>query len=274
MKITILSNRDLASCVALNHLLPQLCAHSVRVFLSSRVGKPAANNATPEALDSLKFFEQGLFNNLVFPSVDEAPLPTSPALLTFKGLACFLSAEIEELNEINGADYARFAASEPDLVLSIRYGVILRDAAIAVPAQGVLNLHSGRLPDYKGVMATFRALMNGDSELNMTLHTIDDSGIDTGKIVGYSTLRTVPEKSYLWHVLNLYEGGCQLMADAVAKMTTGASLGGIDQASLVEQGSYYTFPTQVELAEFGEAGLRLVDSAELVDIAGKFTHGK
>ena len=53
-------------------------------------------------------------------------------------------------------------------------------------------------PDYKGVMATFRALMHGDSELNMTLHTIDDSGIDTGKILGYSTLEVDPSRSYLW----------------------------------------------------------------------------
>jgi hypothetical protein len=39
MNITLLGNRDLASCVALNHLLPALSAHRVIVFLSSQVGK-------------------------------------------------------------------------------------------------------------------------------------------------------------------------------------------------------------------------------------------
>ena len=45
MNITLLSNRDLASCVALNHLLPALSAHRVTVFLSSQVGKSAGNSA-------------------------------------------------------------------------------------------------------------------------------------------------------------------------------------------------------------------------------------
>ena len=39
MNITLLCNRDLASCVALNHLLPALAAYRVTVFLSSQVGK-------------------------------------------------------------------------------------------------------------------------------------------------------------------------------------------------------------------------------------------
>ena len=45
MNITLLSNRDLASCVALNHLLPALSAHRVTVFMSSQVGKSAGNSA-------------------------------------------------------------------------------------------------------------------------------------------------------------------------------------------------------------------------------------
>ena len=43
MNITILTNRDLASCFALNRLIPGLAEHQVTVFLSSRVGsKPLA----------------------------------------------------------------------------------------------------------------------------------------------------------------------------------------------------------------------------------------
>ncbi|NBQ73495.1 MAG: formyl transferase, partial [Gammaproteobacteria bacterium] len=37
MNITILTNRDLASCFALNRLIPGLTEHQVTVFLSSRV---------------------------------------------------------------------------------------------------------------------------------------------------------------------------------------------------------------------------------------------
>ena len=124
MNITLLSNRDLASCVALNHLLPALSAHRVTVFLSSQVGKSAGKTNSerrrPESLDTLTFYEQTLVNDIVFPLCDRIGGP-APSLLTFKGLENFLAGPIEELNNINTSDLARFAATTPDLVLSIRY---------------------------------------------------------------------------------------------------------------------------------------------------------
>ena len=287
MNITILSNRDLASCVALNHLLPQLGGHSLRVFLSSRVGQGAAGReraAVPEGLDTLKFIEQDLFNDHLFPLMDRAASGGAGAdsdsqaappgtLLSFRALERYLAAPIELLNDINGEGLARFAKSAPDIALSIRYGVILREDAIAVPRCGVLNLHSGRLPDYKGVMATFRALMNGDSELNMTLHTIDDSGIDTGRILAYSSLAVARERSYLWHVLKLYEGGCRVFAEAALAALSGEAINGVEQASLTERGRYFSFPTQEELLAFSAAGFRLVDSADINESLRLFTGG-
>lgn len=279
MRITVLSNRDLPSCVALNHLLPRLAQHEVRVFLSAQVGAAKSDSeeggrAKPEALSRLKFFEQDLFNQLVFPLVDAATQASmsEPELLTFSGLEKALVEPILELNDINGAGLERFQASAPDLVLSIRYGVILREAAIAVPRHGVLNLHSGLLPDYRGVMASFRALQAGDAELFTTLHTIDDPGIDTGRIIDYSPLKRDPNKSYLWHVINLYRGGCETLAKAVEKIAAGEVLEGRAQANFVNPGAYYSFPTQQELDAFSASGLRLVDTEEITELARRFSN--
>lgn len=273
MNITLLSNRDLASCVALNHLLPALSAHRVTVFLSSQVGKSVGKSDSqqrrPESLDTLTFYEQTLVNDIVFPLCDRLG-GAAPSLLTFKGLEKFLAGPIEELNDINTSGLARFAATTPDLVLSIRYGVILREAAIGIPSLGVINLHSGRLPDYKGVMASFRAMFNGDAELNMTLHTIDDSGIDTGRILAMSSFAVDRRKSYLWHVLGLYEGGCQLLAETVNALGEGQRLEGISQATLENTGSYFTFPTQDELDDFAARGLKLVEGDEIRQVMERF----
>ncbi len=273
MNITVLSNRDLASCVALNYLLPELSAHRVAVFLSSQVGKVASKTAgglrSPEALDTLKFFEQTLVNDIVFPLCDKAEGNTG-RMRTFRGLEGFLAAPILELNDINTSGLPEFTATKPDLVLSIRYGVILRDEAISVPTHGVLNLHSGRLPEYKGVMASFRAMLNGDTKLNMTLHTIDDSGIDSGRILSMSSFQVDQTKSYLWHVLGLYENGCKLMIDAVNNIDRGEPIKGICQATLANTGSYFTFPTQRELDDFTACGLKLVDGDEIRQVMEQF----
>ena len=104
---------------------------------------------------------------------------------------------------------ARIQATEPELIISLRFGLIIRDAVIAIPKHGVINLHSGLLPDYRGVMATFRAMLNGESEIASTLHFIQDSGVDTGDIISTVAVAVEPDKSYLLNVLNLYVGGCE-----------------------------------------------------------------
>lgn len=213
MKITLLTNSDVASYIALNNLVPFLCDHDMTVFLSSEVGSASQ---LPDELKRLKFFEQELFTELLFPALSLSNRETSTELLSFDGIAELTSKPIHESNRINVAEeFALFNRSEPDLVLSIRYGVILQEAVLAVPRYGVLNLHSGLLPAYKGVMATFRAMLNGESEIGTTLHYIDNGTIDTGPIVDTTSMPVDKRRSYLWHVLALYHNSCQLMLDAV-----------------------------------------------------------
>ena len=265
MKITLLTNKDLASCIALNRLVTALTDHELTVFLSAQVGN---TRPLPDGLLQLKFFEQSLFNELIFPLLPPSPGTVMPDLLSFDGIAKMISKPIRELNAINQlAESAEFKNSEPDLVLCIRYGVILQQAVISIPRFGVLNLHSGKLPDYKGVMATFRAMLNGDAEIGTTVHYIDDSGIDTGPIIGTTSMPVDSARSYLWHVLELYKDGCRLLVDAVKAI---ADSGSVPARPQTRSGSYYGFPTEEELTIFAEMGYSLVDPAEIASIAKKF----
>ena len=85
MRITLLTNRDLASNFALNLLLPQLSNnHELHVFCSDRVG---SRNAAP-GLAAASFYEQTLPLELLFPLIDAQP--KHGELLTFRGLNQFL----------------------------------------------------------------------------------------------------------------------------------------------------------------------------------------
>ena len=263
MKITILANKDLASCIALNRLVPLLREHELCIFLSAKVGK---TKNLPQALLDLQFYEQQLFNNIVFPLVAALAVERS-TLSSFDAIAGRIGRSIVELNAINTGDFEQFKSTEPDLVLCIRYGGILQDAVIAVPRFGVVNLHSGLLPQYKGVMATFRAMLNGDVEIGMTLHYIDDSGIDTGRIIGTTAMAVNRSRSYLWHVLALYTDGCNLMSDVVRKIAGSDSLVCRVQTA---DGNYYSFPVEAELAAFADMGFSLVKTDELTAIAKQF----
>lgn len=265
MNIVVLANRDIASNLALNLLLPSLAAnHRVWAFLSDAVG---GGGERPAALHDLKFCEQTLFNELVFPRVDE--LGKRADLCTFKALGAHTMEPIDSLNRVNSPEsLARLGALDADLVLSIRYGGILREAAIALPRLGVINLHSGLLPAYRGVMASFRALLAGEPTLGTTLHYITDPGIDTGGIIAQTEMPVAPERSYLWHVMALYPTACEKLLACVAALAAGESLPVTPQP---EDGQYFSFPDEQELDAFHERGLRLVDAADIVSITQRYT---
>jgi methionyl-tRNA formyltransferase len=272
VNITLLANRDIASNLALNQLLPRLVDHRVTIFLSSQVGKKAGGPTTqlpPQALRDLRFIEQGLFNQLLSPLLaTKQAAAGKPQLLSFAALGEQLGRPLQVLNNINSpAGLATFAASAPELAISIRYGVILRQPVIDVPPLGVVNLHSGLLPDYRGVMASFWALLNGAASLGTTLHYINDASIDTGRIIGHSHLPVNAERSYLWHVLNLYPAGCDMIADLVDQLAQDRAVTTTPQPAA---GSYYTFPTAAELEEFSRRGLHLYDGDELLAFFGQY----
>lgn len=264
MNIVILANRDLASNLALNLLIPELVEkHRLWVFLSAKVGH---STELPPELRELQFFEQTLFNDLLFPALESNEM--GGELLGFGDLGRLVGHEIEILSRPNTKKgLLRLQSVDPDLILCIRYGGILKARALAIPSHGVINLHSGLLPEYKGVMATFRALLHGEGAIGTTLHTIDDATIDTGRIFGHTRIPVAKGRSYLWHVLQLYPGGCRLMLDTVERIRRGEPLAPRPQEG---PGAYYSFPTTADLATFRAAGLALFDVGEITEIAQRY----
>mgnify|MGYP000069984011 FL=1 len=256
MNIVLLLNNDVASNLALNLLLPTLSLHKVSVFLSSKVG---GNTTRPEALQRLAIFEQ----QNVFQMLGEQSKNSSDGdFKNFSEIATEHSLAIEILNDINspvGVDKIR--SLSPDVIISIRYGVILKKPIIDLVKHGVINLHSGALPAYRGVMATFWALLNDEKKLTATLHTITDSTIDTGGVIATATINVQPGKSYLWHVLSLYVGGCRLIEQAINNLSDGCIL---DAAEQSQGGHYYSFPNTEQVTDFVARYGELYQSHEII----------
>jgi methionyl-tRNA formyltransferase len=235
--------------------------HDLTLFLSDKVGKASQK---PDSLKQLEFFEQSLFLDLLYPLVPRQ----KRLLLSFEELANVHGCEVTTLNSPNsGADFQRYENSQPDLVVSIRYGVILKDPVISLPKHGIINLHSGILPGYKGVMATFRAMLNEEKLIGTTLHYITDSSIDQGPVVGKTQFPVDRQKSYLWHVLRLYPEGCRLIARTVDSIEQG---GRVVTTAQMAAGKYYTFPTKDELRSFEELGFRLFDGEEIAEFIREY----
>ncbi len=256
MRITILANRDLAAGYALNMLVDRLDGHDVTIFLSDRIG---SGRKKPAALRALSAYERALLEYFQTRPLPD-PFALSRPLRSFDALGEMTGKPVLTLNRINqGEDFLTYASSQPDLVVSMRYGVILKQPVIDLPSLGVVNLHSGLLPDYRGVMATFRAMMNGEQEQGTTLHYITDDSIDTGPVIGTTCVPLDARKSYLWNMLRLYDGGCERILETIGKLASGEPVPVTAQS---REGTYYTFPSDEELDTFREAGYGLFDPPE------------
>ncbi len=242
MKVLFLGHHDIASLTAISRVALELPDHSHTVWLSTADGDKNPRLAELAAADA------GLCDQFLKGELGVVP---HDAILNRA------NEGFERPNSDEGLKTLRRLA--PDLIVSIRYRKILHDAAIAIPRLGVINLHSGILPDYRGVMATFWAMLDGQSEIGTTLHRITDSGIDTGPILAIDRQAVKPGRSYLSNVLGLYPEGCRSILSIVEKLNAGKPL---DARSQAGEGRYFRAPNEQAVSEFLNRGLKLVDGLE------------
>ncbi len=69
-----------------------------------------------------------------------------------------------------------------DLGICVGFMEILKKEIFEIPKHGILNLHCGKLPKYRGRAPISRAIMNGEKHLIISIHKIDE-GVDSGDIL-------------------------------------------------------------------------------------------
>jgi len=267
MRILLCLNRDFISNIAFNRLRPALQGHAFDVVLSRGIGKRSAPRASE--LEAWSRLEQRLIEHGLYPLLDARP--SEGKFQSFDRLAqASRSRNIMEFDDINraaGLDHVR--TFNPDAIVSIRFGQIFRAPIIEIPRLGIVNLHSGILPDYRGILATFWALLNGEAEIGCTLHYVTDATIDTGPVIGVHRMRAARDKSLLWNIASLYDGGTALLADTLAKLSDGRAIATVAQDA--RSGRTYSYPEEEHVAQFLERGNRLYskdDYAELFALYG------
>lgn len=84
---------------------------------------------------------------------------------------------------VNSPEFLEIVRSfAPDLNVSVSYDQIARRPLLEAAPLGFLNFHAGKLPHYRGKNVVNWALINGETEIGITGHYMDE-GIDTGDIV-------------------------------------------------------------------------------------------
>lgn len=77
---------------------------------------------------------------------------------------------------------SRISAANPDVIIATNWRTWIPPAIFTAPRLGTLNVHDSLLPAYAGFAPLLWALINGESEVGVTAHLMDEN-LDAGDIV-------------------------------------------------------------------------------------------
>jgi methionyl-tRNA formyltransferase len=75
---------------------------------------------------------------------------------------------------------AAIRASKPDLGVVVGT-YVLREEVFGIPRLGSINLHTGKVPEYRGAAPVFWELYNGEGEVGITIHGVV-AALDAGPV--------------------------------------------------------------------------------------------
>lgn len=165
---------------------------------------------------------------------------------------CYSLADLEKkygmkvhaVGNLNSAQAAKVLA-ECGVDLGIVLGTrILKPGTFNVPRLGSINLHKGKVPEYRGMPPGFWELYDGAPSAGVTVHFVD-AGLDTGDIVATGTVPIAPMETPDSLAEKLNQEGERVLAVAVAAIRDGSAA-----AQPQSKGSFKarTKPTLAEMA--------------------------
>lgn len=107
-----------------------------------------------------------------------------------------------------------------DLVLTIGYGVIIKEEILNLPKFGFINLHFSLLPKWRGAAPVQRAIEAGDLTTGVTVFKLD-KGMDTGPIYLQKDL-AITKSATSGSLLNeLSQSGALVVMEALSDIEQG-----------------------------------------------------
>jgi methionyl-tRNA formyltransferase len=109
----------------------------------------------------------------------------------------------------------------PEVVLTISYGRLVKQNELRIPRYGWINLHFSLLPKYRGAAPVQWTIMNGDKRTGVTVFRLDE-GMDTGPILSFRELELTGRENTAELLNQLAEMGAEAVNEAFAELSNGS----------------------------------------------------
>jgi methionyl-tRNA formyltransferase len=156
---------------------------------------------------------------------------------------------------VNDPDFiGRMKSLEPDVIVSVAAPEIFREQILRVPRIACINVHSGRLPKYRGMMPTFWQMRSGEPHVTVTVHEMAER-LDAGAVLGTAECRIEERDSLDRVMVAAKHAGARLLIHVLRELSAGKV-----QPQELDMGdaSYFSFPTRADVLRLRELGHRLI----------------
>jgi methionyl-tRNA formyltransferase len=174
---------------------------------------------------------------------------------TVARLAALHGVPVRIVANVNAADYvADIAGRRPDLLVSVAASQIFEEALLSVPRLDAINVHTGPLPEYRGMLPVFWQLHDGQRSIGITIHTMTPR-IDVGDVL-LSRAVAVPGLRTLDAVIR---HGKRTSARALLEVLHQYHTGSVRREPMsVAPGRYRSFPGRQDAAALRRMGWGLL----------------
>jgi methionyl-tRNA formyltransferase len=113
-----------------------------------------------------------------------------------KELALKHSLEVLQPQKASDDDFCELIKrKEPDLIIVVAFGQILKIDFLNIPRWGVINIHASLLPKYRGAAPIPWVILNNESQTGLTVMHMDE-GMDTGPILFQVEIPILQDETY------------------------------------------------------------------------------
>jgi methionyl-tRNA formyltransferase len=158
---------------------------------------------------------------------------------------------------VNSAEYLELVRTlGPEVIVSVAAPEIFKSALLEVPTIGCLNIHSGELPAYRGMMPTFWQMLEGRPHVTVTVHEMVPK-LDAGGVVATLQFPLHPHDSLGRVISGTKREGARLMLGVLRDIAASRQMPRSDSLDMTKA-RLFKFPQPPDVQRFRRMGHRMI----------------
>lgn len=174
---------------------------------------------------------------------------------SIRNLAQHYHVSILDVQNVNDAYFLNeLRKMDIELVISVAAPQKFKEELLQLPNLGCINIHSGKLPKYRGMMPSFWTLLHDEEYGAVTIHKMNEN-LDDGEIILQQEVKIKSDETLNSYIRMTKKLGAEMMLEVIRDIGTGNyQLKPNDKS----QASYFSFPNREDVKRFRSKGKKLL----------------